>query len=179
MIDTQLLCGISDYPDSFDKKLSGRAKILSDLYFKKIEEELKKVAEENVPYIIIAGHYPVWSVSMHGPTYLLVDKLRPLLFKYKVNAYFSGHDHDLQHFSENKNDVNVNYILNGAADLVKNNRDHINSVPNGSLKFYWSNTMNIHGALCLVRANSEAMIIEYIETSGKQLHKIIIPNQFK
>ena len=90
MIDTDKLCGNADHPDNFDLNLKGPAKELSDYYFNQIEDELKKVSKEKIPFVIIAGHYPLWSISFHGPTYLLVNKLRPLLFKYKVNVYFYG-----------------------------------------------------------------------------------------
>ena len=89
MIDTVLLCGSSD-DMNFDLNLSGEKKKASNRYFKQIENELKMFSKQKIPYIIIAGHYPVWAVGEHGPTYLLVQKLRPLLFKYKVTAYFSG-----------------------------------------------------------------------------------------
>ena len=42
------------------------------------------------------GHFPVLSVAEHGPTQCLLDLLDPLLVKYKVTAYFCGHDHNLQ-----------------------------------------------------------------------------------
>lgn len=74
----------------------------SDSYFQALEAELKSVNDnEKVDYLIVAGHFPVWSIAEHGPTKCLVDKLRPLLHKYKVSAYLSGHDHNLQHISDN------------------------------------------------------------------------------
>lgn len=90
MIDTDKLCGNADFPDDFDTNLKGPAKELSDLYFNQIEEELKLISEQKIPYVIMGGHYPLWSVASHGPTYTLISKLRPLLFKYKVNVYFYG-----------------------------------------------------------------------------------------
>ena len=62
----------------------------------------------------------VWSVGHHGPTDVLVQKLNPMLQKYKVAAYFSGHDHDMQHLS----DSGVQYFLSGAGHLVESSQKH-------------------------------------------------------
>ncbi len=48
------------------------------------------------PYLLVSGHYPVYSVAEHGPTQCLIDRLRPLLHQYKATAYICGHDHNLQ-----------------------------------------------------------------------------------
>ena len=63
----------------------------------------------------------VWSVGHHGPTDILVDKLNPMLLKYKVAAYFSGHDHDMQHI----NDSGVQYFLSGVGHLVESSQKHM------------------------------------------------------
>jgi 3',5'-cyclic AMP phosphodiesterase CpdA len=48
---------------------------------------------------VVVGHYPVFSVSGHGPTPRLLKELAPLLDEHKVALYFNGHDHSAQHIS--------------------------------------------------------------------------------
>ena len=49
------------------------------------------------PWKIVIGHHPVYSGGEHGDTPYLIEHVLPMLQKYKVQAYFFGHDHDLQH----------------------------------------------------------------------------------
>ncbi len=72
----------------------------------------------------------------------------------------------------------MHHVLNGATDIIKNITDHMDKVPENSLKFYWSSEFNIHGAVCFIKATLKEMTIEFLKTSGNLLHKIIIPNQW-
>ena len=49
------------------------------------------------PWKIVIGHHPIYSGGVHGDTPYIVEHILPLLEKYNVQAYFNGHDHDLQH----------------------------------------------------------------------------------
>ena len=60
----------------------------------------KTLAGATHDWIIVAGHYPVWSVAEHGPTPQLVEELRPYLFNFGVALYLNGHDHNAQHVME-------------------------------------------------------------------------------
>lgn len=51
------------------------------------------LAGSTADYLIVAGHFPVYSVCQHGNTQNLVDNLKPLLVRYGVQSYLSGHDH--------------------------------------------------------------------------------------
>eukprot|EP01035_Chromulina_nebulosa_P023116 gene23116-29953_t len=61
-----------------------------------IEEKMKASTAD---YLLVAGHYPVYSVCQHGPTQTLITNLKPLLTQYNGH-YLSGHDHCMEHIVE-------------------------------------------------------------------------------
>lgn len=92
MIDTVTICGNSDDFQSeqpIRPQNAGMAR--SQLSWLR-----KQMASSQDDYLLVAGHYPVWSVGKHGPTECLVKQLQPLLLKHKATAYLCGHDHNLQ-----------------------------------------------------------------------------------
>ncbi|KAF8368127.1 hypothetical protein PRIPAC_85956 [Pristionchus pacificus] len=122
MLDTIELCGNSVdvqsgkiwdvIKDTIKKKWNGEKMKPKDP--QKAEEQWiwleKTLNNSKADYVFVGGHYPVYSISSHGPTQCLVDRLIPLLKKYKVTAYFSGHDHSLQHLESD----GITYIVSGA-----------------------------------------------------------------
>eukprot|EP01062_Namystynia_karyoxenos_P043529 TRINITY_DN318_c0_g2_i1.p1 TRINITY_DN318_c0_g2~~TRINITY_DN318_c0_g2_i1.p1 ORF type:complete len:367 (+),score=140.79 TRINITY_DN318_c0_g2_i1:94-1101(+) len=61
---------------------------------------------------VVMGHFPVHSCTKgeHGDTPSLIKNLAPVLEQGGAIAYFSGHDHIMQHIVDNK----VHYIGSGA-----------------------------------------------------------------
>jgi tartrate-resistant acid phosphatase type 5 len=55
------------------------------------------LAASRAQWKIVIAHHPIYSGGGHGDTYELIENILPLLHEYKVQAYFNGHDHDLQH----------------------------------------------------------------------------------
>jgi tartrate-resistant acid phosphatase type 5 len=89
---------------------------LAELQWKWIEDELKK---SKADYLFVVGHYPIYTTA-ERPVKCLQSRLDPLLRKYRVNAYFSGHDHNLQHFYDNGKDSGseMRYIVSGAGSRI-------------------------------------------------------------
>jgi len=92
------------------------------------------LAQSKADYIWVGGHYPVWSVCSHGPTKKLIENVKPLLEKYDVTGYISGHDH-CQSFVQEHSDGpayplagNTHGCCYGPGNLSKN--------PPGSVKWY-------------------------------------------
>ena len=66
----------------------------------------------------VIGHHPVYSSNpSHGDSKALIDGLKPMLEKYKVPAYFCGHDHDLQH--QQPQGSKVDYFVSGAGSKLR------------------------------------------------------------
>ncbi|KAI6183121.1 Tartrate-resistant acid phosphatase type 5 [Aphelenchoides bicaudatus] len=106
-----------------------------------IEEQLK---QSRADYLFVVGHYPIHSISAHGPVKCLADKLDPLLRKYQVTAYFSGHDHSMQLFrSENPGSANpMYYIVSGVGSRKDYSTKHM-ADDGESLVYHWPRQENI------------------------------------
>ncbi len=67
MIDTVILCGNSGYDVNIDhtgdsskpKFNSLKEKLLARAYLNSIEDKIKEIGESDVPYFLVAGHFPV------------------------------------------------------------------------------------------------------------------------
>jgi hypothetical protein len=94
------------HPDYF-KPLAFVPRHLASSQWTWIEDQMKASTAD---FLLVAGHYPVYSPGEHGPTSTLVSQLKPLLEKYNAH-YFCGHDHILAHMQEPSS--KVNYILSG------------------------------------------------------------------
>ena len=51
-------------------------------------------------WLVVSSHWPIFSRTGNGPTPELIGDLLPVLRRHGVHAYLNGHDHSLQHLSE-------------------------------------------------------------------------------
>lgn len=76
------------------------------------------LASSKAPWKIVIGHHPIYSGGEHGDTPELIETILPLLHEHKVQAYFNGHDHDLQHLMAGE----INLFCSGAGSQVRPTR---------------------------------------------------------
>jgi tartrate-resistant acid phosphatase type 5 len=75
-----------------------------------LEAELK--ASTSFDWLIVTGHYPLFSEG-DGDDTTMQGVLQNLLEQYQVDAYISGHDHTMQHLTQN----NVQYYISGTGAI--------------------------------------------------------------
>ncbi|XP_063787313.1 tartrate-resistant acid phosphatase type 5 [Pseudophryne corroboree] len=159
LLDTIMLCGNSD--DSLGEQPMGATNIrLAEKQLEWLTEKLQSAKEE---YLLVAGHYPVWSIAEHGPTSCLREYVEPLLKKYGVTAYLCGHDHNMQYLQD---DYGIGYVLSGAGNFMEDSRKHEKDVPEGYLRFY-QGELEAMGSFVYMQATPKELNITYIQSGGK------------
>ncbi|KAK6179462.1 hypothetical protein SNE40_011817 [Patella caerulea] len=167
MIDTVSLCGnVLDDFHGYQPKAPENLKVAEDQWTW-IEE---KLAKSKATYLLVAGHFPVYSIAEHGPTECLVDRLLPMLYKYRVTAYMCGHDHNLQHLRTENEGIPLDFILSGAANFIDPSVEHVQAVPKGSSLFHWAD-LSALGGFVFTEVTANNMTFNYIDASGKMLHQ--------
>ncbi|ANP47037.1 purple acid phosphatase family protein [Candidatus Viadribacter manganicus] len=70
----------------------------------------ERLAADRAAWKIVVGHHPILSSGNHGEAPAVVERVKPLLERYGVQAYFNGHEHDLEHLV----DRGVHYVCSGS-----------------------------------------------------------------
>jgi tartrate-resistant acid phosphatase type 5 len=109
---------------------------------------------------IVVGHHPIYSGGGHGDTPELIKTVLPLLQAHKVQAYFNGHDHDLQHLLAGE----VNLFDSGAGS------QH-------TLTFYTKRTKFAKSCsgFTTVSLQADKMDVQMIDNHGKLLYSTAVP----
>jgi tartrate-resistant acid phosphatase type 5 len=121
----------------------------------------RQLATTTARWKIVVGHHPVFSGGKHGDTEALVVLLKPLLERYGVQVYLSGHDHDLQHLVVGR----VHYLVSGAGAKPRSARR------SAGTRFVIGDRLGfMTGGLA-----PRVMDIEFIDDEGTSLYRSIIP----
>jgi len=161
MIDTVVLAGNSESTEFNTYPIEPESKFAAQSQWEWIENTL---VDSTADYLIVAGHYPVWSIAEHGPTPLLVKRLKPLLEHTKVTAYLCGHDHNEQFIADSSG---VDYHVIGAAHVTDPSTSHLNAVPKGSLKWHWSAGK---AGFASVSVDTEKLVITHHDQDGAVIY---------
>jgi len=131
-----------------------------------IEEQLQRLAPTS-DYLFVYGHYPVYSVSSHGPTKVLLQKLEPMLRKYKVNALLCGHDHNNQHINVSYDGGKIDYVVAGVSSRYDTSQSHKSSVPANSLRYFFPTSSTKHGGFVYTEIDESKATFHYFTSDAK------------
>ncbi|MCS6819050.1 MAG: metallophosphoesterase [Chitinophagales bacterium] len=111
---------------------------------------------------LVFGHHPVYSSNpMHGDNHVLIEKLKPVLESNFVHAYFSGHDHDLQH--QKPEGSITEYFISGAGSKIRP------SYINENTKFAISKA-----GFAIVAVNKNTLQLWFVDKDAKILYSFSI-----
>jgi tartrate-resistant acid phosphatase type 5 len=113
------------------------------------------LAASQARWKIAIGHHPIYSGGEHGDTPELIERILPLLHKYKVQAWFNGHDHDLQHLAAG----DLNMFCSGAGSQIRRTRNTVRT------KFAKSRS-----GFTTVSVQSDRMLIRMTDNHGEVLY---------
>mmetsp|Transcript_10179 Transcript_10179/g.22637 ORF Transcript_10179/g.22637 Transcript_10179/m.22637 type:complete len:385 (+) Transcript_10179:147-1301(+) len=133
--------------------------------------------ESDADYLIVAGHYPIYSACSHGGTPELLNTLDPLLRQYGVTAYLSGHEHCQFHFALE----GMEYILSGAGhDCCYGSMMKEYLPKGGDLKFLladdtdFSGSSGVRGGFVSFDVGQDDMVVSIHRESGDVLHESVL-----
>lgn len=136
-----------------------------------------EMARSTADYLWLAGHYPVWSGCSHGNDETMNTVYKPLIEKYHLTGYMSGHDHCEEHIDEGKGPA---YVLTGSGFECCYKGSNADKVPEGAIKFaYWDGDCpagakcppkSKNSAFAVFTASATEMVVEYIDSAGKSLY---------
>lgn len=117
------------------------------------------LANSTCKWKVVVGHHPLFTTGARKGTMLDVRKSFQSLFeKYKVDAYFAGHEHDLQH---QKPAGHTHYFVSGAGSKLR----PVSKDP-AMTQFARSE----HGFM-LVRLSQDSLNLRVINHLGKNLYR--------
>jgi len=123
------------------------------------------LATSTAPWKIVIGHHPIYSGGGpfgHGDTRELIENVLPLLKQYQVQAYFNGHDHNLQHLQVGT----VNLFDSGAGSRAR-----------PVFKTRYTRFAEACSGFTTVSLQTDTMKVRMIDYRGSVLYTTDIPRQ--
>lgn len=117
----------------------------------------RALASSRARWKFVIGHHPILSSGAHGGSPALVEHLRPLLRRYNVAVYFSGHDHDLEYLRDGP----LSYVCCGAGSEFRPMRARV-------LPSLFAYDSGVGFASCRVRGSH--MDLAFHDGAGAQLY---------
>ena len=144
--------------------------ISTDLQAARIADQLFHVenmliAAINSTWLVVVGHYPVYSSGEHGDCEELVKYLQPLLETYNVSMYLAGHDHLSGHLQNQ----GIEYFIAGGGAMVDPLGDDESVAED-----VWYGVG--YAAFSVMQVTKESLSIKFIHWNGTEMYNYTMHN---
>ena len=120
-----------------------------------------KLAKSTAQWKFVAGHHPIYSCGgKHGDTTELIRDINPLLERYGVQAYFNGHEHDMQHLHVGS----VDYFCSGAASKTRPTEKNENTLF----------SLGLTSGFLAVTLKADTMRARFIDEHGLEVYSTVV-----
>ena len=164
LIDTQLLCGMPN-----DKPLPAGG---AEDAWRWVEETL---AASDADFLVVGGHYPVYSPSGHGGTHCLRQRLEPLLERSRASIYLSGHDHAQFHVGDVvAGPQSTQYHGVGAGFVTSCSAKHRHTIPANQLRFFRRGRRPsnlVSGGFAGLSVSATGLTVSHYDEQGEVVHQ--------
>ena len=119
---------------------------------------------KDAKYKVVFGHYPIVSCGAYTDNLLLADLLLPIFQKYKVTAYISGHDHNMQHISRNITDsYTLNQFIVGCSS---SDRSYDEASISPYCKYF-----GVHPGYAQISSSNKKFSVTFRDSNGSSLYQ--------
>lgn len=164
-VDSTLLAPEETYQTSTASGLS--AEDQSDRRQQQIDCLESYLAGSNAHYLLVAGHYPIFSTGKNGPGDMVSMKevLLPYLLQYDVDAYLCGHDHFMEHLSyQYGGGKQMDFIISGAAGKP-DNQLYSGAYCNATMRFAAAT-----GGFTIAQISATELQLSFVDYNGEGLY---------
>jgi predicted phosphodiesterase len=123
-------------------------------------------------WLIVLGHYNLFSHGYRNINTEMYNIIKPLLEKYNVDMYICGHCHNLQHLDCN----DVNYIVSGSFSKTSILRDKLNYIYHkitftDSSKIVNTNFISNSNGFTIHEINDNNMKISFVDSNNTIIYE--------
>ncbi len=127
-------------------------------------------------WTIVFTHFPIYSVSEKNfGTLELQKSILPIIKKYNVDFYISGHDHDLEHFRDNNNITH--YIVSGAGSRHPYKYAFGSATQLELLFQVKTNTFLRENGFVAMSVSQKKAVINFIDKNGSSMYTSTVHNK--
>lgn len=157
---------IKIYPELYDKTKNIYTRQDTTHSLTVLENMLIHARQLKCRWIFVYGHYHLFSNGYYGNYNMMIQRILPLLRKYKVSVYFSGHEHNFQLLKYD----GIYFCVNGAG-AYKAQLNQYNS--NVEVNMIYGNTNN---GFLIHKLNDKYLNLQFVNINNIAEFEYHIPH---